>query len=200
MKYVRHDFVGNFINAIGNGGSDEEIKKLVIDEVAKIVVIEPTLVAEVLSSSGVKVSNKPTATELANKIHENRENPKLIKKLSKVVLLTNAQDENGKFLNVDGSLGKSTRSWFSKGSEYLKQNEDVNVALQETMAEIIDEEGRDRVIAEISSYQNFGGKEKKTPPRTSSPTNTGVSSSVKVVGVIVVLSVMMFGIYQLRDK
>lgn len=122
MRYVRHNFVGNYSNFSG----EKEKQSLIEDEFAKTIALYPDLVADLLVSNGVRVESEEPMSLLAV-IEKNSDNKRLIFDLSKLVLLLNAKDEKGKmylnqamksFSNVNGdqSAGAGTGAGTGAGA------------------------------------------------------------------------------------
>jgi hypothetical protein len=95
MKYVRHNFIGNYSNFSGQ----KEKQSLVEDEFAKTIALYPDLVADLLTSNGVQVESEEPSKLLAL-VENNSDNKKMVYDLAKLVMLLNAKDEKGKmYLN-----------------------------------------------------------------------------------------------------
>jgi hypothetical protein len=106
MKYVRHNFIGNYSNFSGQ----KEKQSLVEDEFAKTIALYPDLVADLLTSNGIRVESEEPLKLLAL-VESNSDNKKMVYDLAKLVMLLNAKDEKGKmylnqamksFSNVEG--------------------------------------------------------------------------------------------------
>ena len=193
MKYVRHDFVENYINAVNNG-DDVELKKIILDELSKIILVQPNLIVEALANSGIDAKST-SPKELIRLVKENISNKKLTVRLSKLILLMNAKSKDGKFLNVSGAMGKTYRSWNSKGADFLKDNSDIENSLDSIMENIIDEDGVKELNESLDGYKNFGGSEKKLPK-----VQKREISNVQMFGIVVAISITFIALFKLNKE
>jgi hypothetical protein len=191
MKYVRHDFSENYLTAVKNQ-DDALLKDVVLDELGKLVLMHPKVVAEALQKSGVSVSESPSKKEMANAIVENKGNKGLMNRLGKLTMLINAKDKDNKFLNMEGSMGDSSRGWLSKGADYLKENKEITHSLCGVLPEALDEEGAKQLNGQLEAYSNFGGRDTEVPF-----INTENLSKTQVFGLLVVGAVIVYGCVKL---
>lgn len=103
MQYAKHNFKKNFLNA--NGSKDSEATKdILLNELADLIAHSPNEVAEALRKSNVKLSDKPSARQLANAVIDNlATNKELIKHLAVLI----AQKNKEVYANDTGPFGEA---------------------------------------------------------------------------------------------
>ena len=201
MRYLRHDFYYNFVNA--SGTKDKE--QILTDEIAKLIVINPDIVRDALRTHGVTVSKTVGNVRLAEKVGNNLKDRKFREKIAKLILILNIRDENNQYVdtlyNADGKKQGWLRKLFSKGKQFYDENKDQIDELNNSLGDVYGGKGggtnkaaTENLKDTVNSYQQWGKgglyqgdiSEKKT------------NYMPYIVGGAIALTLVGFTIYRLK--
>lgn len=116
MRYEKHDFRKNFLNATGSQDS-EMTRELILDEISTLVVRYPIEVSDVIKESGITIKADASTNELIKVLSKNLPvNKKLPSNLMKLIIAkaSKASPNNKKkkmlmmkgWSNAEGDFGK----------------------------------------------------------------------------------------------
>lgn len=152
MKYLRHDFTEN-IYALPRGLRES----MVLDELSKLINLQPKSCKDALAVSGVDVKSKLKKTEIAKLICDNNHNLKLRNRLAKMIVVINAREEDDKFVSFDGDFSNSMRDLMNKGKVYIdKYKEKINDVSFVIGQSLSLKSSSNTLNKNLRDYDNFG--------------------------------------------
>jgi len=219
MRYDKHNFVQNFSNAT-TMGDHEAAKSMLLSQVADIIMMHSDLVISDLKQIGIDVPKNPSSNQLAKLSIDNIDNPIFMKLLAETIihhqevyglsasgefdgivslggedLNYNASGEEEVFFNaIDpiSAVAEAAGELFKFGSKFAGKKGEKQIAQSQIDAE--KERSKQELIKLLNTKQ--AGKNEKNIKHVMSPfAILGI-----VLGGIVVLGAIGYGIYRIKNK
>jgi len=152
MKAVRADFIENLEN------ESEDASGLLFDELTKAFLLFPKASNDIFGTQAL------SAEDLAHKA-QGTTDPKVINRLTKLMLLVNKRDEEGNFEANKEMENYSMRNLFSRNASYFDTQQANIGAISDMLSECLKfPDSSQSIVQNVYDYANFAGggsKEKK---------------------------------------
>lgn len=203
MKYEKHDFASNFINA--NAARDVGLTKgLVLGEISRLIVAHPVEIQDAIKDAGIELKKEPSELEIVVALSKNlSHNRALAKSISKLLIKYGSKSDKAAHLKAEGdedetdwgalaqkgvNLTKSIMNIFGrkkrkKAEEARRKKEEAKARKAAQQAQKQELLAQQQLLARLAMQRGAGVKAKaKKGKGLSTGAIVGIIGAVVVIG------------------